>query len=286
MDRYDDVIQDQLQQGIVEAVPETPAEKEFYIPHKPVVKETAETTKVRVVYDASAKQTDSSPSLNECLETGPPLQNLLWDVLVRNRFKPVALAGDIKQAFLQVRIRPKDRDVLRFHWIKDKNPDVVTVLRFTRAIFGLVQSPFLLAGTLQQHLNSLEARYPTEVQEIKRSLYVDDIITGGDTVSDVAQLKETTKSMFGKAGFELHKWHSNDPTLEDEGKGQQKGESQSFAKQQLGVRPGETKILGLTWNKEEDTLAVTFPDRARDTTKREVLNLRPLGCGSASHPCG
>ena len=128
----------------------------FYIPHKPVVRENAETTKVRIVFDASAKANEDSPSLNECLETGPPIQNLLWDVLVRNRVKPIALAGDIKQAFLQVRIIPEYRNALRFHWIKNKDPSAIEVLRLTRALFGLVQSPFLLGGTLKVHLNKLK----------------------------------------------------------------------------------------------------------------------------------
>ena len=66
--------------------------------------------KIRIVYDASAKSICSIPSLSECLETGTALQNLLWSVLVRSRFFPVALCGDIKQAFLEVRIKAEDRD--------------------------------------------------------------------------------------------------------------------------------------------------------------------------------
>ena len=98
--RYDDVIQDQLATRIVERVTSEPVGREFYIPHKPVIRESAESTKLRIVYDASAKANEKSPSLNDCLETGPSLQNLLWDVLVCNRLKPIALAGDLKQAFL------------------------------------------------------------------------------------------------------------------------------------------------------------------------------------------
>ena len=150
----------------------------YYIPHKPVIRKAAESTKIRIVYNASAKASESSPSLNDCLETGPPLQNLLWDVLVRNRLKPVALSADVKQAFLQVRIRPEDRDSLRFHWIKDKETLTIEVLRFTHALFGLVQSPFLLGATIQQHLKVIREKYPLEVEEIRRSLYVDDIISG------------------------------------------------------------------------------------------------------------
>ena len=103
IERYDQVIQKQIKSGIVERVsgPAT-GHHEFYIPHKAVVRDTAETTKLRVVYDASARAYSGAPSLNECLNPGPPLQNKLWSVLVRSRFHPVAVTGDIKQAFLQV----------------------------------------------------------------------------------------------------------------------------------------------------------------------------------------
>ena len=96
LQKYDDVIKDQLSQGIVEKATEEADGREFYIPHKPVVRDSAETTKLRIVYDASARENEKAPSLNECLETGPSLQNLLWSVLVRNRFYPVAIAGDLK----------------------------------------------------------------------------------------------------------------------------------------------------------------------------------------------
>ena len=56
------------------------------------------------------------PSLNDRLEIGPPLQPNLLDILLRNPVKPVLLAGDIKQAFLQIVIRETERDALRFLW--------------------------------------------------------------------------------------------------------------------------------------------------------------------------
>ena len=90
LEEYDDIIQDQLKQSIMEKVTKEPGWQEFYIPHKPVVREATESTKVRIVFDASAKGTEKGPSLNDCLESGPPLQNLLWNVLVRNRLKAKA----------------------------------------------------------------------------------------------------------------------------------------------------------------------------------------------------
>ena len=72
IDKYDEIIQEQLKMGLVERVPEEPNERVFCIPHKPVKRETSTTTKLRIVFDTSAKPSDESPSLNECLKTGPP----------------------------------------------------------------------------------------------------------------------------------------------------------------------------------------------------------------------
>ena len=116
------IIKEQLQEGIIEEAPPAATGQEFYIPHKAVVRESAETTKMRIVYDASAKAHDSAPSLNDCLEVGPPLQNQLWKVLFRGRFHPFALTGDIREAFLQVRISAQDRDTLRFHRMDKEDP--------------------------------------------------------------------------------------------------------------------------------------------------------------------
>ena len=65
------------------------------------MKENAETTKLRIVYDASAKAHADDVSLNDCLNPGPVLQYKMWNVLVRSRAHPVAVNGDLKKAFLQ-----------------------------------------------------------------------------------------------------------------------------------------------------------------------------------------
>lgn len=188
--RYDQVIQDQIEASIVERVSgPVRGSQEFYIPHKPVVRESAETTKLCVVYDASACANSGAPSLNECLNPGPCLQNQLWNVLVCARFHPVAIAGDIKQAFLQVRIQEEDHDVLRFHWLRDLNSQTVEALRFTRALFGLTCSPFLLRGVIQHLLESCREKYPEIVHEIERSIYVDDLISRGPTQAKEETLK-------------------------------------------------------------------------------------------------
>ena len=52
--------------------------------HRTVIHESAKSTKLRIVYNASAKANNITVSLNDCLETGPPLQNSLYDILVRS----------------------------------------------------------------------------------------------------------------------------------------------------------------------------------------------------------
>ena len=196
LEKYDAIIKDQIDEGIVERVTSPPVGEEFYIPHKAVVREAAESTKLRIVYDASARVSEKTPSLNECLHAGPPLQNKLWAVLVRARFHPVALTGDIKQAFLQVRIREGDRDAMRFHWITDLQYRKVEILRFTRALFGLAPSPFLLGGVIKQHLDACRAEFPYLVREIEKSLYVNDLISSGPTVQAARELKARATHVF------------------------------------------------------------------------------------------
>ena len=103
--------------------------------------------------------------------------------------KPIALAGDIKKAFLQVRIREEDRDALRFHWIKDIQTEEVETLRFLKSMFGLAQSPSLLGGTIEQHLTSYRNQAREPIEEIRRRLYIDDLISGGYNSNEVKPFK-------------------------------------------------------------------------------------------------
>ena len=275
LEAYDTIIQEQLAEGVIEKAPEKVVGRECYVPHRAVIRDEAEGTKMRIVYDCSAKADRNSPSLNDCLDPGPPLQNKLWNVLVRGRFHPVCLTGDIRKAFLQVRIRDGDRDALRFHWLKSLDSNEVETYRFTRALFGLAPSPFLLGGVIEQHLIGWEPRHPQSVQEIRRSLYVDDLISGGTAVNEVQELKRNAIEIFDDASFHLHKWHSNVPELEtmEQSTGSYADMEPSFVEQQLNIsQSNKTSILGLPWDCDKDTLSVTFPKKiSEEPTKRGIL---------------
>ena len=77
--KYNNIIQEQINEGIIEKVSKTKTSekrKEFYLPHRHVIQESAETARIKIVYDASARPNKYSLSLNECLETGPPTGQL------------------------------------------------------------------------------------------------------------------------------------------------------------------------------------------------------------------
>ena len=129
---------------------------------------------------------------------------------------PVKLTGERKKRFDKF-IR-KDRNVLRLHWIKNMKSEDIKIYRFTRAIFSLEESSFLLNVTLREHLEtSIKYKQVSEldktIDEIEESLFVDDIVTGELTVKKLKEIKETEKN-FGKAGIELNKRHSNAKKLE------------------------------------------------------------------------
>ena len=194
LQQYDDVIKDQLNSGVVELVDKSLdqdviPETVHNIPHKEVVKGDRTTTKLRVVYDASAKS-QNEPSLNDYLLPGPALTPLIFDILLRFRLHRVASIGDLEKAFLNVGVNPKQRNLLRFSWISDissLNPEVI-IFRFTRLVFGLVCSPFILNVTLRNHFSKYENIDPDFVNTVVRALYVDDFGSGNDSVKDCFEL--------------------------------------------------------------------------------------------------
>ena len=115
------MIQQQADMGIIEQMtPDSVTGPQLhYLPHQPVLTPTKTTTKLRVVYDASAKARRHNKSLNNCLLCGPVLLPNLAGVLMRLRITPILLVADIEKAFLQLDIWPPDRDVTRFLWYRD-----------------------------------------------------------------------------------------------------------------------------------------------------------------------
>ena len=98
--KYNKVFLERKELGIIEEVNE-PGKfgQTHYLPHHEVLRKDKQTTKLRVVFDASG------PSLNECLEKVPQLTPLLFDILLHFRTFPTALTGDIEKAFFKLELQ-------------------------------------------------------------------------------------------------------------------------------------------------------------------------------------
>jgi hypothetical protein len=150
-------------------------------------------------------------------------------------------------------------------------------------LFGLTTSPFLLGGVIEALLSTWEDREPETVAKLKNELYVDDLISGSTTVNKASEFKAKALEIFEDACFRLHKRHSNARELESD---QDPVAETTYAKQHL-QKPdgGASSLLGLKWNKDSDTLSVTFPQEEAVATKRGVLTklakiYDPLGIAS------
>ena len=133
LEAYDAIMKEQIESGILEKVPKGgPVGRVHYIPHQAVIKENSESSKLRVVYDCSAKAKTGEPSLNDCLESGVALQPRLFDILMRVRSYKFLLTGDICKAFHQICLAKQDIDAQRLFWYSDLPNRVIEEYRFTR----------------------------------------------------------------------------------------------------------------------------------------------------------
>ena len=209
---YNNVIKDQLKKGIVEIVDDPDSGevgKMHYLPHHAVVRKDKQTSKLRIVYDASDR--GNGPSLNDCLYTGPKFRQNIVEILLRFRIHNTALAGDIEKAFLMVAVAPEDRNVLRFLWVDDidKEHPKIQILQFTRVIFRVSSSPFLLNATVK-HVEHYRQEDPEFVDKFLKSLYVDDLSSGAADQDGAYEMYTKSRLRLAEGGFTLRKFVNKD----------------------------------------------------------------------------
>lgn len=206
--RYNEVIQENLSEGIIEIVHSKYFENPiYYLPHHAIVREKAS----KNLYLMHLHMKKNSLSLNECLLPGPNLNPDLLSVLVKFKQHKVALTADIRKAFFQISLNEIDRDVLRFLWTM-KTPvsmNDISILRMTRVPFGVSSSPFILAATTRNHLKKYEGQYPEVTTIINECPYVHDLITEVHTVKGALKLTQAAKELLSTAGMQLCKWTTN-----------------------------------------------------------------------------
>ena len=200
--KYDEIVQKYCEKGYVSKVEDPQKPNSWFIPHFPVLRPDKSTTKVRIVFDASAKH--DGISLNDAIEQGPPLQSDLFDVMTRFRRHSVAIGCDIQEMYLQVGIPASDRCFHRFLW-RSRFDQPIQAYEFNRLVFGINASPFLAQCVAKHNAE----QFPLASQTILKSTYMDDSIDSVKTVEDGIELYNQLSALWAKASMYARKWFSN-----------------------------------------------------------------------------
>ena len=263
-ERYAAFIQEFLDLGHLERVPDDQLDNpiNFYLPHHCVTKEESSTTKLRVVFDASAK-TSTGFSLNDCLLVGPKCQDDLFNILIRFRIFKIGMSADVAKMYRQVELSLEDRDLHRILWRKNPNEPILTY-RMTRVTYGVASSSFHAIRSLLDCAKS--PKTPEIVKDaIERDFYVDDILTGAENLEEAKNLQTGLIDTLKQGQFDLRKWTCSDARLTQGLPPEYREASEDF---QFLNENHTIKTLGIVWSPIKDKFTFTVTHLKLDLTER------------------
>ncbi|CAL1688678.1 unnamed protein product [Lasius platythorax] len=148
----------------------------IYLPHHGVICESSTMTKLRVVFDASAKTT-SGLALNDTLMVGSNLQDNIIDIVMRFRLPKIAITVDLQKMYRQILVHSDDRDYQRILWRFSPN-DPINEYKLNTVTYGQACAPFLAIRCVRQLAEKGADEFSDASKVLLNDLYVDDIITG------------------------------------------------------------------------------------------------------------
>jgi hypothetical protein len=248
----------------------------YFLPHHGVLKESSSTTRLRTVFDASAK-TSNGISLNHILLTGRKMQTNICDLLLSFRTHNVVFSCDIRQMYRQIKVHPDDQCYQLILW-RDNVDQTPSIFKLTTVTYGINCSPYLAIRTLHQLAADEGNSYPEAAEILRTQTFVDDVIAGGDSEEEALILQKQLISLLERGGFELRKWTSNSSRLLQD---LPDGHLESPVFLQDSLQPHFT-ILGIHWSPTTDsfTYNLNLPQNSR--TKRQVLSV----IAQIYDPCG
>ncbi|XP_070075705.1 uncharacterized protein [Drosophila takahashii] len=223
----------------------------YFLTHHCVFKEDSTTTKLRVVFDGSAKPS-SGHSLNEVLMAGPTIQQKLFNTLLQFRTFPVALTGDICKMYRCVRVAEPDSYLQCILW-RDSPDQEVQVFKLDTVTYGTKPASFLSVRTMHQLASDEKSTFPIGSKITLWDFYVDDLITGGQSTQEVLEIMSQTKGLLARGGFKLRKWCSN-----ERGVLEQIPDSEKETLLKFDDGRDFTKTLGLAWDPAADVFCFSF----------------------------
>lgn len=240
------------------------SEDGYYIPQHPVVKESSTTTKLRVVFDASAK-TNTGISLNKVLMVGPTIQDKLFEHLLRFRTYKYVMIADIEKMYRQINVHPDDRKYQRIFWYHNNQ---ISVFNLNTVTFGVASSPFLAIRTLQRLADDEAQTFPEASKILKRDVYVDDLLMGANTLEGILKLRDDIIELLKRGHFNIQKWASNHQHALDNIHEKIIGLDNVIEQKEV------SKPLGIKWNSKLDKFLYTVKPIENNIkyTKRYILS--------------
>nr|CAH7737234.1 unnamed protein product [Callosobruchus chinensis] len=268
-ERYKEFIVEYQSLGHMTRIENTDCEKiAYYMPHHGVLRENSLTTKLRVVFDASAPST-SGYSLNNLQMLGPTVQNDLISIILRFRTYSFVLCGDIEKMYRQILINPEQQSLQRILW-RDNHSLPLNTYELKTVTYGTKSAPYLATRCIKELAILHEKSDPEASEIIMNCFYVDDMLMGANNLKDAVQLGKRVFDILKSAGFTLRKWSSNNDEILHE------MDVTTSNNDSILINDMECfKALGLTWNKRNDTFnfEVSICGNDQKVTKRLILSI-------------
>ncbi|XP_055603913.1 uncharacterized protein LOC129752144 [Uranotaenia lowii] len=256
---------------------ETDPNEVWYLPLG-IVRNSKKPQKVRLIWDAAAKT--NGVSLNDMLMKGPDMVTSLPVVLLRFRQRSVAISGDIKEMFHQVKIRPEDKQAQRFLF-RDQTEETPQIYVMDVATFGASCSPCIAQYIKNRNAAEHAAQYPRAAEAIVHGHYVDDYLASVDTIEEAVEQVNEVSLVHARGGFEIRNFLSNAPEVLEK-----IGAPCPLDIKHLNLEPGveepekAERILGMLWKPHQDLFTFSTSmqpaieqiiNQEHTPTKREVL---------------
>lgn len=237
----------------------------YILPHHCVFKQLSTSTKLRVVFNASAEDPKGN-SLNKTLHNGPKVQRELSSILLSFRFHKIAICCDIKMMYRQILIKEEQR---HFQHIFYRQTPTMEVQEFqlNTVTYGETPASFLAQRTLLQLKEDEGSNYPLAAKALVSDTYMDDICSGADSLIEAKELTSQLVDLLQKGGFELRKWSSNNPLALS-------AFPVDFLETPILLYSDESaiKVLGLMWEPTSDCFKYYITPFTGPVTKRTVLS--------------
>jgi hypothetical protein len=262
-------MQDYLEAGHMSLAPPAmgTTARSYYIPHHCVQKPDSASTKLRVVFDASAKCANGQ-SLNDTLHTGPKFLQDIVRVLLNFRLHRVVFTAEVRQMYRQISIAPNDQEFQRIIW-RSSPDDALQDYYLNTVTYGVCSAPLLAIRTLLQLASDEQSRFPRAAAVVRSDIYMDDIVTGCDSVQDALELQEQLIKLLQCGQFELRKWASNALPLLEHLDSSFRQDVRDF---DSGDSVASMNILGLQWLPSQDVFSFKVKPTDRTCTKRTILS--------------